>query len=314
MSYYSGSANSFADLRTALFNACTANGWTLSTDVLTKGTLAIKLTINAVSTAVSGIGLILQGGVSATGSTLNTPSPNTARLGPPSTTVHQPTFPMSYEIFLFTNPDEVYLVAKTNVDNHLWLAFGKSTYPGIGLWLSGIANTAQGGAAGSIAVDINGGNAGGSLNSTGCLFWQPAQYTTGNPYYNQDTVHVDIDGIIWAGNPASAVSKVVGSVTALPGITEMLTVQPNAWNGEAVLMRIRPMLYRASNKNSIVADLRNARYIRVDNYEPGQIISLGSDNWKVFPFYRKNTTARDGGGSVDHTGTFGWAIRYDGPM
>jgi hypothetical protein len=317
MSYYTGSANSFEELRTALFNACVANGWSLNTDVLTKGTLAIKITVNTVSVTNMGIGLVLQGGVSATGSTLVTPSPNRPRLGPVHTGGDQPTWPMSYEIFLFTNPDEVYLVAKTNVDLHFWLAFGQSTYPGIGLWLSATANTHPGGNSNtSIAIDLTGGGAGATTNSTGALFWQAVQYGSGSEVFNQDAVHVNLDGAVWGGSPISgAVSiRAPGNLSALLGVNTLWEVQPNAWNSEAVLMRIKPMFYRASNKFSVVADLVNARYIRVDNYESGQILTLGADSWKVYPFYRKNTAARNGGGAINHTGTFGWAIRYDGPI
>jgi hypothetical protein len=38
----------------------------------------------------------------------------------------------------------------------------------------------------------------------------------------------------------------------------------------------------------------------------------------VFPWLRKNIAARDGSaaagatGAINHTGTFGWAIRYEG--
>ena len=60
-------------------------------------------------------------------------------------------------------------------------------------------------------------------------------------------------------------------------------------------------------------DLAHCRFLRIDNYQPGDIIPLGPDRWKVAPWYRKNTAQRDGGSNIQHTGTFGWAIRYDGP-
>lgn len=313
--YYSGSVNSYADLRTALFTACTSHGWTLSTDVLTKGTLSIKATVNLVSSSTLGIGIILQGGTGATGSTLTDPSPNKPRLGPASINTDLPTFPFTYEIFIFENPDEVYLVAKTNVDQHLWLAFGESTYTDIGLWISAVCNTREGPTGNGIYVDSTGDGAGFGQYSSGCLFWTGQQYdAAGAEVQNQDTAHVDMDGMIWAGNPTSASVRAPGSFSAIQQCTNLLAVQPNAWNSDAVLIRIKPIFWRASNKNSVIADLQNARYVRVDNYESGQIVPIGPDNWKVFPFYRKNTTDRNGGGSVNHTGTFGWAIRYDGPV
>jgi hypothetical protein len=33
----------------------------------------------------------------------------------------------------------------------------------------------------------------------------------------------------------------------------------------------------------------------------------------IFPWYRKYSATRDGGTNIDHTGTFGWAIKYEPP-
>lgn len=89
--------------------------------------------------------------------------------------------------------------------------------------------------------------------------------------------------------------------------------QPNSWNSEATLLPIRAWKARPSSKISMTADLEFARHIRIDNLSPGDILTIGSDQWKVFPWYRKDVSAHNGGYFVNHTGTFGWAIRYEGP-
>lgn len=311
--YYSGSAANYTDLRAALFSACTANGWALSTDVLTKGSLAIKVTVSETAGASDGAGVILQPGTGATGATLTNPSPVKPRLGPPSYGIDQPTFPITYEIFLFTDVDEVYLVSKSNVDQHMWLAFGRSTSQGIGIWASATSNLHRGNTGTSISSNMSG--AGLSQYSTGCLFWQKSQTASGGgESQNQDIIHSNIDGAIWGGIPPIGSERTPNSVNALHYAEPLLNVSPNAWNSDSVLIRIKPLIWRASNKNSIVADLKYARYIRVDNFLSGQLIQLGPEYWKVFPFYRKNTTERNGTNNGDHTGTFGWAIRYDGPV
>ena len=99
-----------------------------------------------------------------------------------------------------------------------------------------------------------------------------------------------------------------------PGIkymSELITTQPNAFNNEGVLLPIKVIKTRASSKYSQVLQLENARNIRIDNYTPQEIIALGTDEWMVFPWYKKNVSARNGGGDVTHTGTFGWAIKYE---
>lgn len=126
-----------------------------------------------------------------------------------------------------------------------------------------------------------------------------------------------LDGVLWPypvalDNSFAAINTYHGNVPAAPHLSR----SPSAWNQESPLLPIQCTLVRASSKVSLVADIRNARYLRVDNHSPEQIIELGPDRWKIYPFYRKNTSARDGSVApvgTDHTGTFGWAIRYDGP-
>ena len=111
---------------------------------------------------------------------------------------------------------------------------------------------------------------------------------------------------------ASDGAGAVNSVHAIGSAAPHIERSPSAWNGESPLLPIQAYVWRASAKCSLVVDMRHARYLRIDNYEPGQIITLGGDSWKVYPFYRKASSARNGGIGIDHTGTFGWAIRYDG--
>ncbi len=43
MAYYNGSAATFADLKTAIENACVANGWALSNGILSKNGVFFNL-------------------------------------------------------------------------------------------------------------------------------------------------------------------------------------------------------------------------------------------------------------------------------
>ena len=98
-------------------------------------------------------------------------------------------------------------------------------------------------------------------------------------------------------------------------VNPLVSLLPNGWNSEAVLIPIRAYKQRFESKISITADLVHARYTRVDNYAPGEIIAIGGQRWKIFPWYRKDSTARQGTGGWRgaHSGTLGWAIRYEGP-
>lgn len=314
MPYYTGVANSFADLRTVLFNACTDNGWTLTSDILTKGDLVVKVEVNTVSTSNKGIGLILTGATSLTGTTLNQPSPNTPRMGPPQTGLTQPTWPMEYYIHVNDNPDEMYFISRFNIDFLYFLSFGKSDIPGLlstGLFLAATANCHAGPSGAGITCTLSGVRDSG--RTTACMFWSINDQSSTASHTNANTLASGLDSVIWSNNPAGTTETSKYAASAISAARTFLSVQPNAWNSEAPLNRIQAYQWRDSGKCSLVMDLKHARYIRVDNYDLGQVIQLGLDKWKVYPFYRKNVTSRDGGASIQHTGTFGWAIRYDGP-
>lgn len=318
MPYYTGTANSFAELKTALINACVAEGYTLvGTEILTKGTSAVRIQNNTASVADKDIGLIITGGLGVSAGALISPSPNTPRMGRVSTAINLPAWPMIYEIHIWDDPDEVYFKAIYNVDSYYWLAFGMSDMPGLtatGQWIDANAIARTGVTSGGVGITPAGATQAGSGFSSCALFWQTSQRQVSEASYCEGAIASGLDAVNWAGNPASSSSETAkyafSSVTAA---ATLLSVLPNAWNSESPLVPVVVLQWRDSAKCSVVANLKHARYCRIDNYAPGQIITLGSDRWKVQPFYRKNSAARNGGSGVNHTGTFGWAIRYDGP-
>ncbi|SDU75480.1 hypothetical protein [Pseudomonas sihuiensis] len=292
MAYYTGSANDMAAVRSALVDACVAEGWAWNevTEVLSKGAMFLRLQV------VSGY-LSLLGRTSAASGD----APNVVRLGQIGSVPI--VFPLTYEVFAFES--EVYLVCRYSIDFYQWCAFGNSTIqglPGSGMWLG--ASIGSLAADGGIRIDPESSNNGAS-HTTGALFW----YTQNNGLSNRNSfVHSDLDGQGWA------LSQTLGASYVGPGpLAPLISVLPSRWNSEAVLLPLRSWKVRPSSKLSLTSELEHARYTRIDNYVPGEVVSIGPDRWKVFPWYRKDTSARNGGNNIDHTGTFGWAIRYEGP-
>lgn len=319
MPFYSGTANSYADLRGALFAACVANGWAQADgETITKSSAVVRAVISTSSTDALGAGLVFQGATGLSGSNLVNPSRVRPRFGSPHRTVNTETWPMIYSIHIFTDPDEVFLVAQFNVDTFYWAAFGVSSVPnlaGTGLWLSAVSRTGTGPntGAGGILITQTGGGGQQALvagYSSGAAFWNTDPAATAS--YGNDTVHTRLETDGWAGSVGTTVVR-AGNVCAIHAVAPLMARQPNQWNGETVLLPIQVYESRAESKCSLVVDVRNARYVRIDNHEPGDLITLGDDRWRVYPFYRRDLIARNGGNAVNHTGTFGWAIRYDGP-
>jgi len=230
---------------------------------------------------------------------------------------------MAYSIHIGTSPDEVYLIVRHNVDYFYWLAFGISDVPGLpgtGAWLAAIGMASpesytSGTSAGGVFVGPEGSGTDtfdSGIGTSAALFWKTSNIATSR---SQNTLHCQLDGVEWADHPSSGGPNAAGKLLAVAQAAPHIARSPNAWNGESPLLPIQAYYTRAAAKVSLVADLKHSRYVRVDNYIPEQVITLGPDRWKIYPFYRKNTLQRDGqisGGLIDHTGTFGWAIRYDG--
>lgn len=304
MAYYSGSVNDMAALRTALVDACVSEGWSwdAGTDVLSKGASFLRLQV------VSGY-LTLLGRTSASGGN----APDVVRIGQLQSVPL--TWPATYEIFAFAT--EVYLVLKYSVDYYQWCAFGLSSIslPGTGMFVA--ASIGPVAATNGIEISAAAGDTYSSQRVCPALFWSGGYYAPGSSGSWQagknQHLHSNLDGHGWSLGDVSDTSTTSTLRHGISTLAPLVGLLPNTWNSEAVLLPIRCWKMRPSFRISIIADLQHARYTRLDNYDPGQVIELGADRWKVFPWYRKNIAARNGGVAIAHTGTFGWAIRYEGP-
>jgi hypothetical protein len=336
MAYVTGQATSFADLLLALKDALVANGWTLQASgatyhVVSKGTAFLRfedITIDA-NTPQS---LMLTGATGYSAGALVQPSNVTPRMGRAHNNAAAYVWPMTYHIHIGTTPDEVYMVANWSIDYFMWLAFGVSNVPGLagtGMWIS--ANSMRyycTGYLNNLYSYTMGPDSGGSATgyysyyrNTG-LFWNTySRYGAGTvasyAAYYQEQVHTNLNPVLssngWGGVPTAIGVTAVGKICAIQANKPHMSREPSVWSGEATLMPIQAYEWTDSNKCQMVVDVRHARYVRLDTYMPGDVITLGTDKWKVYPFFKKYTVERDCGDSKEHSGTFGMAIRYDGP-
>lgn len=308
MAYYSGTAASLTALRTALLTHAQADGWVLTGDVLSKAGVYFQIQETAANITCLGC---------ESNAVLN-PAPAIQMIGTVFVRSGYPTrlisFPCTYEVFGFAQ--ELYLVVNYDVDSYQWMAFGKSTVPGLpgqGGWSGAtIGHKTAGDCAGTTsAADLVGiSNSGGysSPTSSAALFWFTGSATSTCGQQRNCWVNHGMASLGWRWKTTDT-SDAIGIRAAGP----LLAMQPSAWNSEAVLLPVRAYVERLSFKSSMVVDLVNARHVRMDNLSAGDILTIGSDKWKAFPWYRKDATTRDGGNGVNHTGTFGWAIRYEWP-
>lgn len=298
MAYYTGTANNMGAVRQALIDACVLEGWSWdgSNEVLSKSTMFVQLRVE------SGF-LRLLGRTSATGGD----APHRQQIGPftgYAASIPAFTYPLTYEIFVFAG--EVYCVINYSVDLYQWCAFGLSTVnslPGTGAWVgaSGWGDSSSYYSGLKIYSD---GDSESLSYVCPALFWRNGGSSPGAQ--TESLVHSNLDGGGWWWGETYTTGP-VGILATVP----LIRIMPNAWNSEAVLLPIRAYKRRPAGKISLTADLEHARYTRVDNYEPGDVVTIGTERWKVFPWFRKNSAFPTGG--YGHSGCLGWAIRYEGP-
>jgi hypothetical protein len=314
MAYYSGVANNVNDLLNALRNSAVSDGWTLTGDVLSKGTMYIE-------TQVSYGNLKARAGINAS---MGSPCPWQHIGYVVKTTVSTPcdiTYPCNWEFH--GHSQEVYFVVNFAVDRYQFLAFGKSTVPGlsgVGTWIGATVgqlvdetgSTSYNAATPITIYSYGGGNPG----YISAALFGTVTYADENGIVTPCYVHHDLDSYGWRIEPSgSTIYYPFGRYWIVSSSTNAgpYTFQPSAWNAEAVLLPLRCYFRRPSSMLSLIVDCEHARLLRIDNLTPGDVLTLGSDKWKVYPWHRKNTAARNGGHAIDHTGTFGWAVRYLGP-
>lgn len=348
MPFASGTANSFSDLLTALRTACTDNGWTLSGDVLHKGTLYVETLLSKLGegagTLPANSRLSVRSGNGIDGSNNLTDAARTAGLGllraTSGTSYPDWDWPVNYYIHVLSNPDEVAMFVQYDAGQRWqWVAFGQSPAPGnmgTGNWHSGSLGQTYGTdiylQINRCAMAVGGVNyyVGNTLGTwMPAPFWmiaisnQPPTRAVNNSYIhgciNDDTSAVSWSRSDWGFN----VGDVAGQgpqAAAAPICGTLLGMTPNAWNQETVLVPVQILQKRKSAKVSIVGEFQHIRMCRNDYIDPAGIITLGPDRWRVYPCHMKNVATRNGsnvgtgsGGRSDHTGTIAMAIRYDGP-
>jgi len=326
MAFVAGSANTVNELLTAFTNACTANGWVLASGILSKGDCYAKPFINDGTIA-------LLAGTGQNGSTLVNPptlsSASTFRVPfAPNIGVSLAgidiaiAYPLTYFIHVLDNPNEVYLFINHNVTSWSYLAFGQSpvdNLTGLGVWYGGTGrglnilasnDVSNAGASGHLGCALfsyiaQGGTTVNGNQTIKCFFHHnlsdsPSEWSISG---------TDGVGVVatqsWAGLPSQANA----TLTLMP----LLTREPSTWNSGTSLLPIQPSIIRPDNRRSIVGDLKHARYARLDYIEPSQIVTLGGEKWRFYPWLQKNITDRNATGSdKTHSGTYGVAIRYDG--
>lgn len=303
MAYVTGTANSFSDLLTALQSACTANGWVLTGNALSRGTCYAEVTfVNQtypclrVRCGTGQSGGVLSGasdvqsaqlGLVAAGGDATIPAGNVPFA-----------FPLTYCIHVLTSPDEVYCVVNYSASFYQIVAFGQSSMSGLtgtGNWYAG-TDVASNRFCSNTDIRTVGGYMQ-SYHINGGLFMGLSGY----PASQNGAVDHELDSATWAVEGAWV------------DWASLFWRQPNQFDQESILMPVRVYASRPAGYISPVLECAHARFVNIANLQDQQIITLGSDKWKVYPWWARGTAYNSNGYYGTYTGVMGHAIRYDGP-
>jgi hypothetical protein len=308
--FYNGNFSTFASLKTSVEDALALNGWSGSDGIFSKNGMYVKLTASTQA-------LLLEAGTGQSAGALTGAAPSGVKIFSPTT--NPIIFPADYDLHIFTDTDEVYLVVNFNADKYQQLSWGKTQVEqvgGNGMWFTGTYRSAASAAStfGARLVQSNVSNMGfyrdnGGDGVSGGLFFE---YQSSGAFPPAGSfIHTGLDATSWKA-VASGDGGVYSSGAAMGALLQAL---PSAYNQNTVLLPLLAVQRRLSNGITVAGDLVHARLCRIDNHLPGEVVEYGGDSWKVYPFYRKNADARNGSNatSSDHSGTFAYAIRYTGP-
>lgn len=322
MAYYTGSAASLTALYTALTTQLLANGFSNSGNIYWKGTLYVSLVQTSNRIEVRG-GTGQSAGV-LTGGPVAEPiygQDGTVSMGAIGSTGLQ--FPATYHLHIETSPDEVYLFVNESSTRWSWLAFGQSPAPGIsatGNWFGASVP----GKSNNRAATLGGpslliSTTPGGTDSMGFFMevsYSGSQGNSTQPY--NCSIHHGLDGNTWSKAGSEVGAEGQSGWAASPSCARTMiplyplwSAQPNAWNQQAILMKPEIYVKRSGGKHSKVGSIAHSRYARNTNYNDGDIITIGSDQWKIYPMVKKNTTTPDGGTQIEHSGTIALAVRYN---
>lgn len=99
----------------------------------------------------------------------------------------------------------------------------------------------------------------------------------------------------WAGSARTDVGTYLQAACAGNMASCIRDLSPNPINGVGVMESVLVCLNVANTYMAPIGEVPGIRYIDMTNYAPGEEFALGSDVWKVFPWYAKGGLSRTRG-------------------
>lgn len=307
MPYQTGTATSSSDLQTTIEVFATSNGWTLTNGVLSKDGCHIKLDGSSATQLYAEIGLGDDGAGNLTDKCayncyLRSGLMTYRNVGDDAYTL---TYPATYHLFSFDSPAHIFVTVNFNVAHCQHMIFGNikkyGTYTGgQSLWASHQPRNSSSLVYYPSGFAWVGGDSSGR-GSHGYYFFGSVPGSI-YPCSPSGFVYCDLDGTTWKTNRVNGTGYAAGyGSTTAAGLSRPYLNKFNSINLQPVLSTPVFVTDRPSSLKSVIGVNPHMRYLRVDNYLPGDIISVGTQDFMVFPF------------NYEPFAPIGFAVKYDGP-
>ena len=336
MPYQTGSVASFGALKTEILSFLSANGWTQENDIIKRNGVFAKLSTG--STPTDGDAFIrLEGGKGSDGagnivSKHDGPGPFGNNSGQMTASfglgaANAMVFPITYFFHLADTPvDEFWCFIQFNGDRCQHMGFGninKSAPFTGGSFFSSMTvevnasneNLYNWSSFNLLSNEGNGNNQNvGSRNTLEMIPFHGARGIN-QKIFAGSVVHAEVGGGEWFSS-----HKVQGSApyplskNMIAGHREtgaMQKVSESSVNGMPNLIPFNLRVRGYDDNIQTIGRLENIRFSQIGLMNFGQVESDGTDAWKFYPLFKKDAGDADGG--LNHTGTMGLAVRYDGP-
>lgn len=324
MPYETGTATNLQDLLNKLGTFAGANGWTIhfsgartggagSTGhalILSRGVVqAILRSNNAAGTPTADPGpymeTLLWSGTYTGASTESQPNPS------PVTASNWMTGPyVAYHFFASAlGAARPYLHVVVEVTSGIFRHFGTGQLRQFGTFTNGayVYGTNQSFSTTNIHQADNAANCwpfdGGNSNANNQNTVVRADFGGASPRYCQTNITTGAVGRLYCGwrTPSSSNQG---------NFNSLALASPSAFTGRSPLFPLLCFVQAdtVDNLRHPIGFPDDFRFIRVDNFQPGATITLGSDTWRVFPCVRKGA-AVTGPAGVQNSWAYGYAYR-----
>lgn len=304
MAFQTGTSTGPADLISKLATFAAANGWTIG--AATSGSVFINSSRGlyfGVSTGASTVSL--KGATGHNASLAWDLQPGYPTEANSLTTVNDCAGPLKLYYF-FGTEQYLHVVVETVTNKFKHFAIGQleknSTYTG-GAYVDGSSHNMTGDAGTNFP----------DAPSHRYLFDAVGTGATGG----SGRIRVDIDGKTnnWMNYGSSGAfateSNMIKGVTRSQNsfLAAFHAAGPNDFNQRTVLTPILVAAARGSSLFSLIGAPKDLRLVNMRNLNPGQIMTIGSDEWYVFPHIQKSLVFNSNGSFVPSSGTYGYAYK-----